>query len=314
MARPKNPNSQRSIKERQKAEKLRLQQLAEREAQIQQQQQELAAKQAELEAQQAQREAQQARIVEIDDDPEEEIDSWGEDYDEEEIDELLEYEPEPELTDTDDVINDLASLLNEPTHNSPDAEPTAEIPSEPVQPNSSDFTEPAQPEAPQFTTTADGENTKTGIPPQYVADLVCLAMNKANQILGTMAYRKHFFSRDEFYRAKYVYEKYKMDWLTKKEIKTSEAEQLLILKYTDFLEWEKSLPLTQEEEKTLRVPLEQMAIGSYITSSPTSAFLFAVVLMMAARYAVFLQPKPRYTAPVEPVDSDKTDFAEYEEE
>lgn len=288
--RPKNPNSQRSLLEKKKeAEQLALEAEAKAEqlaAELAEKERLLAereAKLAEAAREQAEKEAQQqaeldkikaklsATILETDTEPEQ--------------------EPIQEVDEED--FESLEALLNKiPTaEKNPTPEPSAmHIEMDPDGDFDEDFEDDfeeeyeADDEEPEIIqkSTQKGK-VKAVIPPKEMADIFVNGFDGILQWAAPFSYQKLAFSRDEMRRFREIQQMGKID--RKKEIIFEESDYDLFARMDDFLDYKKTVPLTEKEIRSLKIPLEVMLEEKGGDIPPGLALVYAATAIALPRFA-----------------------------
>lgn len=293
MARPKNPNSQRTLTEKKREAERKAKEQAEYAAQIEA---ELKAKQAsesELEKRLAEMEAIMAREKEKAEAEKQRMEMLLAEAEAKRI-EMLEADPEIESKGegmNDEEEPELLALLNntltkekhpEQSHEEKKPEATESALAE------SDFAEfdfdgdfDEQPEIIKESETPG--KVFAGIPPDEFSDMLVDGFDGLMQWFAPHSYKQMAFSKGEMKRLREIQQQAKVK--SKKELVLENDDYDLLGRMEEFLEYQKTVPLTAREKKSLKIPLKVMLQQKGGDIPPGWALVYAATTIALPRFA-----------------------------
>lgn len=297
--RPKNPLSQRSlIEQRKEAERLAKEQEARAKSfaaelsQKEAKQQELEARLAEIE-QRAKQEAEQrekefAARLEAMEREKEELSRYQEKQAEaEEQAEAEDEEPEMSEDEKESLLGILNGALTK--EKNPQTAQTAIEQQAEKKTVENDFEgdfEPAiqEDEEPQIIKeSATPGKVFAGIPPKQFASILVEGFDMMLKWGAPLSYKQLAFTKEEMQRLRTIQQHAKMK--PKKEQVYNDNDYDLFARMDEFLEYQKTVPLSEEEKKSLRIPLEVMLQEKGGDLPPGWALAYAATTIALPRFA-----------------------------
>lgn len=265
--RPKEPNSQRSLMEKRKEAELLAKEQAERAAQLAK---ELEENQKKYEARIAELESQQAAIA------------AAKEQAERELSEKIEEETPMALSDEEQ--NDLLEILNGAL--TKEKNPQVEAKEEPKVVESDfdgDFEE-AEAEPEIIKESSQEGKVFVGIPPKEFAGIIIDGLDVFMQYTAPLSYQKIAFSTEEMKRLRGIQQQAKIK--SKKELVLEDDDYDLLARMEEFMEYKKTVELSDAEKKSLRIPLEVMLKQKGGGDLPPGwAFAYAATMVALPRFA-----------------------------
>jgi hypothetical protein len=257
MARPKNPNSIRSQRERAKAAEEQAQQVAE---QIAREKQELQQLQEQMQQERQRQEREKEELKQL----QQQLEQERQQKERERV------QAEAEIEDLDQLLNELMTDEKERDQSPPIEEPAKEDP---------DF-DPVE----KVEMQTEGSKIKL-FSPQELSELLVKGYDLAQQFLLPFVYRRFAFEPGEFAAAKMLIARTKKAVQSSKTttIDLSEADIELSQQINDYTEFCKAIPFTAQESKLLKIPLEAWLEQTQINLSPGWALLYAMGVVSMSR-------------------------------
>jgi hypothetical protein len=288
MGRPKNPNSQRSLMEKRREAEQKAKLEAERVAKYEAELKEHEAKAREMESKLAELEAEKA---ELEADKAQELDQLKAELEAAKEAQLHQHYEDHSATEeiAEDSISqedmELLSILNDAV--TKEKNPQSEIPENTeIQFAASDFEgdfEP-EPDAPEIIRESEiPGKVFAGIPPKEFADFLVNGFDGLLQWAAPMSYKKMAFSKEDLKRLREIQQQAKVK--SKKELVLDDEDYDLMGRMEEFLEYKDTIPLSDKEKKSLRLPLEIMLQEKGGDIPPGWALVYAATTIAIPRFS-----------------------------
>ena len=294
--RPKDPNSQRSLLEKKnEAERMALEAQAETErlaAELAEKEQKFAEMEATLLATQERAAQEQAEKQEQQQQRLDEIEAKLkatilEDDEENENDPNIYEVQDEESMNLKDLLNEIAT-----TERNAAPELITNIVKNDMDGDFGDDFEDAEIEPEIIQKSEQKGKVKAVIPPKEMADILVNGFDSILQWAAPFSYQKMAFSSDEMRRFREIQQMGKMN--KKKEVVLEDSDYDLFARMDEFLDYKKTIPLTEAEKQSLKIPLEVMLQEKGGDIPPGWALVYAATAIALPRFAphtVFLITK-----------------------